>query len=196
VKPLVLALAWVVLLSAATPRSGLSPVGAAWASETLQPAAGAAQQPAEPGPGAPAAPWRTLQGTWSASGKRHGLPAGEGRVARVVHLSGAVVLTTSQGVSRGFRGALIGYDDGLALSVGRLAWTDERGDQVFGEFKGGTLGAGQKLTVTLTGGTGRYAGITGELSLTWQSVVAAEDETVQVRTTSLEGRYRLPGAAP
>ena len=106
------------------------------------------------------------------------------------------MLTSTDGVSRGFRGELVAFDDGTTLSVGRMAWTDDRGEHVFGTFQGGPLQPGRAVTITLSGGTGRYAGITGELTLAWQYVVNAEDDVVQVRTTTLKGRFRLAGSRP
>ena len=147
-------------------------------------------------PSAPAGEWRTFEGTWSAAGKAHGIAAEGGVTARIVFLSGAVVLTSPQGLSRGFRGEFVAFDDGRALVQGRLAWTDEHGDQLFGKFEGPPLQPGRPLAVTLTGGTGRYEGITGDLSFTWQYVVNAEDNHVQVRTTTLKGRFRVRGDRP
>jgi len=110
-----------------------------------------------------------------------------------VYLSGAVVLTV--GVARGFRGEVIGFEDGANLSVGRCVWTDEHGDRVFSTLTGETIGAGRRFTGTITGGTGRYAGITGEYTLEWQYVVDAELGAVQGRAVGLKGRYRAGGAA-
>jgi hypothetical protein len=156
-----------------------------------------APQPAPQGPTAPAGgDWRAIEGTWSASGSRRAIATESGTDAHVLILSGAVVLTSSEGVSRGFRGELVAFDDGTTLSIGRVAWTDDRGDRLFGAFKGTPLLRGRALTVTLTGGTGRYTGITGELTLTWQYVVNGEDETIQVRTTTMKGRYQFPGGRP
>lgn len=156
------------------------------------PLAGAAsQQPQATPEGA-----RSFEGTWSAAGRRHTLPTGSDRPAAIVQVSGAVVLTLGEGLGRGFRGELIGFDDGQALSVGRWVWTDERGDRVFGEVKGEPLRTGRRFAGAITGGTGRYAGLTGELWLTWQYVVDAEEGTIQVRTTSLKGWYRPGGAQP
>jgi len=47
-----------------------------------------------------------------------------------------VVLTSGEGLSGGFRGEVIGFDDGEGLSVGRSVWTDESGDQLFSRVKG------------------------------------------------------------
>jgi hypothetical protein len=88
------------------------------------------------------------------------------------------------------RAGLVG---GLAvLSVGRSVWTDERGDRVFSRLRGEALGTGPRVERTITGGTGRYAGLVGEYSSTWQYVVSSADEAgaVQGRARSLEGRVR------
>ena len=140
-----------------------------------------------PGTGSP------FTGTWSASGRRHVL-AGES-VAVVAAMSGAVVLTTGEGLSRGFRGEAIGFDDGQGLSVGRAVWTDENGDRLFSRLKGESLATGRRFVGTITGGTGRYAGLEGEYSFTWQYVVAdAEDpDAIQGRAVTLSGRIRRAG---
>jgi hypothetical protein len=139
--------------------------------------------------------WRTLEGTWSATGRRQTLPTEGDRAAAIVQLSGAVALTTGDGLSRGFRGEFIGFDDGGTLSVGRWVWTDARGDRIFGLVKGEPLQTGRQFIGTITGGTGRYAGITGEYQFTWQYVIEA-DGAIQGRATGLKGRYRPGGGRP
>lgn len=143
----------------------------------------------------PAGEWAAFEGSWSATGERHTVPTEAGRPAAIVRLSGAVVLTAHGGLGRGFRGEAIGYDDGQAASVGRWVWTDERGDRIFGELKGEPVATGRRTVGAITGGTGRYAGITGEYELTWQYVVS-DGTTVQGRTTALKGRFRRAGTAP
>jgi hypothetical protein len=142
---------------------------------------------------ASAGDWRTFTGTWSATGKRQELPTGDGAVAAIERLSGSVVITVGEGVGRGFRGDMIGFDDGRVASVGRWVWTNERGDRIFGELKGEPVQAGRRFVGRITGGTGRFAGITGSLEFTWQSVVTTDEGTVQVRAVGLQGRYR-PGS--
>jgi hypothetical protein len=132
--------------------------------------------------------WRVFQGSWSAVGRRHTLPTEGARAAAVVELSGAVVLIDAAG---GFQGEAIGFDDGGNLIAGRAVWTDARGDRVFSAFRGDSLQTGRHIVGTITGGTGRYAGVTGEYTLTWQYVVSAEDDVVQGRTVDLRGRFRL-----
>ena len=136
---------------------------------------------------------RTFRGTWSATGQRQALPTETGQPAAVVRISGAVVLEDASGLSSGFRGEAIGFDDGRTLSVGRAVWTDSRGDRIFSELKGEPLQTGRRVAGTITGGTGRYDGAIGDYELTWQYVVSAEGETVQGRATDLRGRVRVEG---
>ena len=44
--------------------------------------------------------WRTFAGSWSAVGQRQTMPTEGGRAAAIVHLSGAIVLTSGAGSSR------------------------------------------------------------------------------------------------
>ncbi len=131
-----------------------------------------------------------FSGSWSAGGRRQTLPT-EGDRAAIVHLSGAVVVTAPGSTTLGFRGEVIGFDDGRGVSAGRAVWTDARGDRVFSELRGGPLLTGRRIIGTITGGTGRYAAVTGDYALTWQYVVDGEDDAVQGRTVDLRGTFRL-----
>jgi len=164
--------------------AGLVVSGAlAFASRAQAPAA--AQMPAPAGHD-----WRSFAATWSATGQLESLPTAGGGAASIVHFSGAVVVTTGIGLSRGFRGDAIAFDDGRALTIGRSVWTDQHGDQIFSEMRGEPVQTGRRLDATITGGTGRYVGIDGSFTLTWQYVVNPGDGTIQGRTAGLEGRYR------
>jgi hypothetical protein len=133
----------------------------------------------------------TFQGSWSAVGRRDTLPTESGRTAAIVALSGAVTLTEPSGTRAGFQGQAIAFDDGGSLSTGRAIWIDSRGDRIFSTLRGESLQSGRRIAGTITGGTGRYAGLTGEYALTWQYVVdAADDDVVQGRTVDLTGRFR------
>ena len=81
---------------------------------------------------------------------------------------------------------------------GRCIWTDERGDQVYSELKGEAVRSGNRIVGTLIGGTGRYAGVTGEYSFQWQYVIDTEDGAVSGRVVGLKGRARVgaPAGAP
>jgi hypothetical protein len=147
-------------------------------------------------PGQPPA-WRTFEGSWSVTGQRYAVPTETGRDAAAIHVSGAVVLTAGDGLSRGFRGVVVGFDGGGAsASIGRSVWTDERGDRIFATVESDGLASGRRFTGAIAGGTGRYAGITGNFEFTWQYVVAADDGTIQGRTTALHGRFRPQAGVP
>jgi len=153
--------------------------------------------PAAAGPEAPPAEgWRAFEGSWVISGRRYTVPVEGGATAAVVEVSGAVVLTKAEGLSHGFRGEAVGFDDGQGVSLGRSVWTDEHGDRLFSHLKGEPLETGKRIVGTITGGTGRYAGLEGEYSLTWQYVLAADDGVIQGRAARLQGRVRQKGAAP
>jgi opacity protein-like surface antigen len=142
----------------------------------------------------PAGAWRTFEGTWSASGQHQALPTESGRSASTMQLSGAVAITAGEGLSHGFRGEVIGFDDGGGVTVLHGVWTDEHGDRIFSQLRGETVASGRRIVGTITGGTGRYAGINGEYSFHWQYVVEAEAGTVQGRAVGLRGRFRAGGA--
>ncbi len=132
----------------------------------------------------------SFAGSWSASGRRHAVALEDGKEAAIVEISGAVVLSSGEGLSGGFRGETIGFDDGEGLSVGRSVWTDEKGDRLFSRLKGERIETGRRIVGTITGGTGRYEGLAGEYSFTWRYVVPAEDGRIQGRAVDLSGRIR------
>ncbi len=148
-------------------------------------------------------PWRTFEGSWSASGHRESLPTEGPRPALTLYLSGALVLTltdspdvASRGpaMSKGFRWESIGFDDGAKVSAARCVWTDQRGDRVFSTLTGEAVADGRRFVGTITGGTGRYANLEGDYSFKWQYVVEAEQGSIQGRAVGLRGRYRTKGA--
>jgi len=143
----------------------------------------------------PAAEWRTFEGTWTASGERQTLSTESGRPAGTFRLSGALALTGESGLSRGFRGEALGYDNGAGVLVGRSVWTDERGDRVYSQLRSETVATGRLVTGTITGGSGRYAGLLGEFTFEWQYIVPGEGGAISGRAIGLRGRVRTPGAA-
>lgn len=134
--------------------------------------------------------WRTFAGSWSSTGQVQTLPTEGERPAAIIRLSGSVVLTGELGLSRGFRGEAIGFDAGGDMSSARAVWTDEHGDQIFSEIKGEPVQTGRHVVGTIKGGTGRYAGVSGQYEFTWQYVIHAEDGTIQGRTEGLKGQIR------
>jgi hypothetical protein len=144
----------------------------------------------------PAEGWQAFEGSWAISGHRYTVPAGGGAVAAVVEASGAVALAKTDGLSHGFRGEAITFDDGQGTNLGRAVWTDEHGDQLFSHLKGEPLEAGKRIVGTITWGTGRYAGLEGEYSFTWQYVLPGEDGAIQGRGVGLKGRVRHKRTTP
>ena len=138
---------------------------------------------------------RTFAGSWSATGQEETLPTEGSRAASIVRLSGSLILTSGDGLSRGFRGEAIGFDDGAAIRLGRSVWTDDRGNRIFSELKGEALESGRRWIGTITGGSGRYADLSGEYELSWQYVIRTEDGAFQGRAADLKGRFRL-GSTP
>jgi hypothetical protein len=163
------------------------------AAALLVAAAFAAQAPASAPQTAGGDGWRSVEGTLSATGQRQTLPTESGRPAATVQLSGPVAITAGEGLSRAFRSEAIGFDDGAGLTVLRGVWTDDRGDRIFTALTGETVASGRRIAATITGGTGRYAGITGEYSFEWQYVVEAEAGAISGRAIGLRGRYRIEG---
>ena len=139
--------------------------------------------------------WRAFSGTWSAVGRRQTLPTEQARLASTIQLSGAVVLSSSAGLSRAFHAEAIGFVEGSQIAAGRAVWTDTSGELVFSVLKGEALATGRRIVGTITGGTGRYAGIAGDWELTWQFVVETDDGEFQGRASDLKGRFRLIGTS-
>jgi hypothetical protein len=168
--------------------AGLVGVLAAQTASPSPPAAPAAQTPDQASPG------HAFEGTWSASGERQALTTEAGHQAVTVQLSGAIAITAGPGLGRGFRGEVIGFDDGAGLVAGRAVWTDEKGDRIFSVLTGEALtAAGRLVRGTITGGTGRYAGVSGEYEFRWQSVIAADGNGVNGRAVDLRGVVRGQG---
>ncbi len=161
-------------------------VGLAVVLATLAPS-GAAQAPA------PSDAWLAFEGNWSASGQVHSMAIDSSNTAVVLAVSGPVFLSRTGGMSRGFSGAAIAFDDGEGASVGRAVWTDERGDRLVSRLQGQSFGSGGRFSGTFTGGTGRYSGATGDYTFAWQYVVKTPDGGIQGRTVGLTGRVRAGG---
>lgn len=138
---------------------------------------------------------RSFEATVSASGRRETLAVEGGRVASTLRLSGSLVVTGADGLGKGFRAEFLGFDDGSGTGTARAVWTDDAGDKVFSRMVGSNMQAGRQTSATITGGTGRYAGISGTYTFTWQYVMPDEHGAVHVRVVSMKGRYRV-GSTP
>jgi len=144
----------------------------------------------------PRGEWRTFGGTGTSSGRAQTLRLGPGHTVSIISLNGSLVLTGERGLGQGFRSETIGLFDSLKGGTSWSVWTDSRGDQVYSEVRGGAVGTGNRFVGTLQGGTGIYAGATGEYEFEWQYVVRSEDGTIHGRTVGLRGRFRGDVPAP
>lgn len=138
--------------------------------------------------------WQSFEASLSASGRRETLAVENGRTALVLRLSGTLVVTRSDGLGKGFRAEFLGFDDGNGTGTARAVWTDDSGDRIFSRMVGAQMQTGRRTMATITGGTGRYAGLTGTYTFAWQYVLPGEQDVVQVRVSSMKGRYRLEPA--
>jgi hypothetical protein len=156
----------------------------------------ACTRPTVSSPGVPSTgEWRTFEGTWSASGTRQTLNLDFNHRASIFDLTGSLLLTGDRGLGVGFQAQAIGFTDSLTGMQGRGVWTDERGDKVYSELKGEFVSTGNHVVGTFLGGTGRYAGVTGEYSFEWRFIVESEDGTVSGRAVDLKGRALLGSVA-
>jgi hypothetical protein len=137
--------------------------------------------------------WLEFEGSWNATGSRKTISLGADRRGSILDLSGTMLLAGSKRPGVGFRSEVIALVDSETGLVGRGVWTDERGDQIFSELQGEGTAAHNHITGKFLGGTGRYAGATGSYEFSWQSVMEAEDGTIQGRAVELKGRV-LPGS--
>jgi len=144
---------------------------------------------------APDGEWHAFEGAWTATGTRRTLRLGPDERAAIFELTGTVLLTGAQRPAVGFRAQAIGFSDSRTGMQGRCVWTDERGDMVYSELKGEAVGSGNRIVGTFVGGTGRYAGVTGDYAFQWQYVIDAEDGAVSGRVVDFKGRARLRQAA-
>ncbi len=143
-----------------------------------------------PKPPAAAGDWREFEGSWNATGKRRILPLGADRRSSIIELKGTMLLAGPGRPGVGFQSEVIALADSATGLVGRGVWTDEHGQQVFSELKGEGTAAQNRITGTILGGTGRYAGATGSYEFSWHSVLEAEDGSIQGRAVDLKGRVR------
>ena len=147
--------------------------------------------PIAPGQQPASAGWKPFTAKWSLSGQRQTLETGAERPASVVHLTGPITLTSgAEELRHGFFSELIELDDGGSVLVGRIVFVDDRADRIYCAVKAEPIGNGRRATATITGGTGRFSGIEGEFSFSWQYVVDAGEGEINLRAVDVAGRTR------
>ncbi|MFN7986644.1 MAG: hypothetical protein U0529_04170 [Thermoanaerobaculia bacterium] len=144
---------------------------------------------AEPAP--PADGRVAFEATWSAAGQRRALRAGEREVV-TTHLSGAFIVLRGEGLRRGFRGEALFFSNGRDVHAGTLVLTDDRGDQVFADLEGEASARGAEIRGAIRGGTGAWAGISGDFSFRWRQLVRTPEGEIQGLAEGLKGAFVLP----
>lgn len=147
-------------------------------------------------PLAAASEWHDFVGTWTATGSRTSIPLGEGRRASIAKLEGSLMLLGPTRPAVGFRAEALVLNDSATGTIGRVVWTDSRGDQVFSELTGQGTRTGSHLVGTFLGGTGRYAGATGTYEFYWHFVLQTEDGDLQGQSEALNGKIRVTSEQP
>jgi hypothetical protein len=138
--------------------------------------------------------WHQFQGTWTAAGSRSSIPLGDGRRASTAKFEGSLVLAGTSRPAVGFRAEALVFNDTATGLVGRAVWTDDRGDQIFSELTGNGDSTGNHFVGRFLGGTGRYAGASGDYEFTWRFVAETEDGSVQGQSMGLNGKIRVGSA--
>jgi hypothetical protein len=156
-----------------------------------------AEEPATPNEG-------EFTARWVVTGEWRGLGLGPTREVIVADLSGRLdVVSGGSGpiVDLASR-CLVLWDSSLGGSA-RCRWRHPSGDEIFGEVEGDLLAGGKPVTGRFVGGTGRYAGISGELRFDkWDSFLldrevreGQEDQrgrSLSAFTNHVTGSWRLP----
>lgn len=138
---------------------------------------------------------RNFSGTMTLSGSRQTLPfAGDGQAASF-QLSGTALLAGEQRPALGYRAEIIGASNGVSGMRASSVWTDRNGERAFSELRAEETGPDRIVIGTFVGGTGRYAGITGEYRFTWQYMMNNEEGGVGARITDLQGWVRFADPA-
>jgi hypothetical protein len=137
----------------------------------------------------------TWKGTYAAFGTSKATAIGKDRLLLVFDENG---LSTTDGIFDHTTWHCWGLGDftsGVGEAHGYCVGTDPAGDQVVGNFAVEQHPMGQKITkgsFTLTGGTGKYAGITGTASFTDDGAMFKTAEGTYVGHNTTEGTYKLP----
>ena len=135
--------------------------------------------------------WHEIEGTWIAVGNRTVMRLGQDRQAAVSMFRGSLVLSGQSRPGIGFRSEAIVFNDTGTGLLGRAVWIDETGDEAYSELQGEGDAHNNKITGKFVGGTGRYAGVTGEYEFSWRFILENEDGTVQGQSMGLKGRVQL-----
>jgi len=137
-----------------------------------------------------------FKGAWIANGTRTPFHFGDGRQVFTFKLAGHVNLQTTLNKKKDYWAECVGLADSVTGIVGRCVWKDLTGPEIYITIQSDRLQQGSQVTGTIIGGTGHLAGISGDLSFNWSSVINLTEAegvvSVTGQTKNLVGSYRVP----
>ena len=138
----------------------------------------------------------TFEGSMDVAGTTQAVQMG-GVTVSLARITGKVKLRTADGLAaREFDAVCNVVSDQKTGGVGRCTWTDANGDTLLLELSGsiiGPAGTSREAVGRVVGGTGRYAGLEGDIDLEWLFVDSTLDDTrFKGYVTKLQGRWRRP----
>jgi len=137
-----------------------------------------------------------FKGTIIANGTRTPFPFANERQVFTFKLSGHVNLQTSISKQKDYWSECIGLADSVTGGIGRCVWKDLAGPEIYLTIQSDKPQQGGQVIGTIVGGSGKLAGISGELSFNWSSVITLTEAegvvSVTGQTKNLIGSYRIP----
>ncbi|RNC68255.1 MAG: hypothetical protein ED859_10975 [Desulfuromonadales bacterium] len=137
-----------------------------------------------------------FRGSWIANGTRTPFPFGAGRQVFTFRIVGHVSLQAPLGKKKDFWSDCIGLADTTTGMTGRCVWKDLGGPEIYLTIQSSQMEQGNQVVGTLVGGTGPFAGISGDVTFNWTSVTTQIDAdgvvTVNGQTKNIIGRYQKP----
>jgi hypothetical protein len=146
----------------------------------------------------------TFSARWVVDGTWRGLGLDGKREAILADLGGRLDVLPNGGAIVDLASRCLVFWDSATGGTARCRWRHPSGDEIFSEVEGGLLAQGAPVSGRFVGGTGRYAGISGEFRFAgWASLYlereprgAEHDEregrAVTAFTNELTGSWRLP----
>jgi len=136
-----------------------------------------------------------FKGNWIANGTRTPFPFGDDRQVFTFKISGHVSLQSSLARKKDYWSECVGLVDSVTGLTGRCVWKDLAGPEIYITVQSDRLQQGSLVTGTIVGGSGKLAGISGDMSFNWSSVISQTEDgvaTVTGETRNLGGHFRLP----
>jgi hypothetical protein len=137
-----------------------------------------------------------FKGTMIANGTRTPFPFLDGRQVFTFKIAGHVNLQTTLNKKKDYWSECVGLADTATGITGRCVWKDLDGPEIYLTIQSDKLQQGSHVVGTIVGGSGKLAGISGELVFNWSSVITQTDAegvvNVTGQTKNIAGKYLIP----